>query len=245
MEKKSHRKKKREGFRDRLGIFGPAILITILAFVVAYFFVEPAPPRKITIGTGEPSGAYFAFAQRYRELLDKEGVTLEIRNTAGSVENLKLLEAKEGGVDIAFVQGGIGNPTAQPELRSLGSLYFEPLWVFYHPGEKIKRLSDLRGKRIAVGPEESGVKAIATKLLTANPTGITKVRGTPQEHMLGGRHLYLLPLFHPAAGLRTPRVAEQLREDFRRIPDLLAQPLPESEPLVQREPEPDQMGLFG
>ena len=171
MEKKSHRKKKREGFRDRLGIFGPAILITILSFVVAYLFVEPAPPRKITIGTGEPSGAYFAFAQRYRELLAKEGVTLEIRNTAGSVENLKLLEAKEGGVDIAFVQGGIGNPTAQPELRSLGSLYFEPLWVFYHPGEKIKRLSDLRGKRIAVGPEESGVKAIATKLLTAN--GVT------------------------------------------------------------------------
>ena len=86
----------------------------------------------------------------------------------------------------------------------------------------------------------------ATKLLTANSTGITKVRGTPQEHMLGGRHLFLLPLFHPAAGLRTPRVAEQLREDFRQIPDLLAQPLPEPEPLVpEREPEPDQMGLFG
>jgi uracil-DNA glycosylase len=85
----------------------------------------------------------------------------------------------------------------------------------------------------------------STKLLTGKPTGITKVRGLPQEHMLGGRHLFLLPLFHPAAGLRTPRVAEQLREDFRRIPDLLAQPLPEPEPLVAREPEPDQMGLFG
>jgi DNA polymerase len=86
----------------------------------------------------------------------------------------------------------------------------------------------------------------ATKLLTANPTGITKVRGTPQEHLIGGRHLYLLPLFHPAAGLRTPQVAEQLRDDFRRIPDLLAEPLPEPEPLVgDREPEPDQMGLFG
>ena len=66
----------------------------------------------------------------------------------------------------------------------------------------------------------------STKLLTANPTGITKVRGTPQEHMIGGRHLYLLPLFHPAAGLRTPRVAEQLREDFRQIPDLLATAAP-------------------
>ena len=171
MEKKSHRKKKRQGFKDRLGIFGPAILITILAFVVAYFFVEPAPPRKITIGTGEPSGAYYAFAQRYRELLAKEGVTLEIRSTAGSMENVKLLDAKEGRVDVAFVQGGIGDPAAQPELRSLGSLYFEPLWVFYQQDGKIKRLPDLRGKRIAVGPEESGVKAIATKLLAAN--GVT------------------------------------------------------------------------
>ena len=86
----------------------------------------------------------------------------------------------------------------------------------------------------------------STKLLTANPTGITKVRGIPQEQMIGGRHLYLLPLFHPAAGLRTPRVAEQLREDFRQIPDLLGQPLPVPEPLVpEREREPDQMGLFG
>ena len=85
----------------------------------------------------------------------------------------------------------------------------------------------------------------STKLLTGKPTGITKVRGTAQEHMIGGRHV-LLPLFHPAAGLRTPRVAEELREDFQRIPDLLAQPLPEPEPLVHRgEPEPDQMGLFG
>ena len=86
----------------------------------------------------------------------------------------------------------------------------------------------------------------STKLLTANPTGITKVRGVPQLHILGGRYVYLLPLFHPAAGLRTPRVAEQLREDFRQIPDLLAQPVPEPERLVpEREPEPDQIGLFG
>lgn len=169
MEKGSSRaKKKKGGVKDRLGIFGPAILITLLGFIVAYQFVEPAPPRKITIGTGDPSGAYYAFAQRYREILVREGVTLEIRSTAGSVENIKLLEAKEGGVDIAFVQGGIGDPTAQPDLESLGSLYFEPLWVFYHRGLQVKRLPDLRGKKIAIGPDESGVNAIATKLLAAN-----------------------------------------------------------------------------
>jgi uracil-DNA glycosylase family 4 len=89
----------------------------------------------------------------------------------------------------------------------------------------------------------------ATKLLTANPTGITKVRGTAQEHTLGGRRLRILPLFHPAAGLRTPKVAETLREDFRLIPDLLALQLPE--PLVApiavpaEDPKPDQLGLLG
>ncbi|MGZ5412804.1 MAG: uracil-DNA glycosylase [Solirubrobacterales bacterium] len=93
----------------------------------------------------------------------------------------------------------------------------------------------------------------ATKLITANPTGITKVRGTPQEHTLGGRQVWVLPLFHPAAGLRTPRVAEQLREDFAAIPELLARPLPEPPPSIVRAdpdadegpPPADQLGFFG
>ncbi|MGH2923171.1 MAG: uracil-DNA glycosylase [Solirubrobacterales bacterium] len=89
----------------------------------------------------------------------------------------------------------------------------------------------------------------ATKLLTANTTGITRVHGTAQEHVIGGRSLYVFPLFHPAAGLRTPHVAEQLREDFGRLPELLAQPLPEPPPRIatraEGEPEPDQLGLFG
>jgi uracil-DNA glycosylase family 4 len=87
----------------------------------------------------------------------------------------------------------------------------------------------------------------ATKLLTANPTGITRVRGTVQEHTLGGRRVMLLPLFHPAAGLRTPRVAQQLREDFALIPELLAAPLPQPEELVTDEAVAgaDQLDLLG
>lgn len=64
----------------------------------------------------------------------------------------------------------------------------------------------------------------ATKLLTGNPTGITKVRGTPQVHVIGGRAVYLMPLLHPAAALRTPSLVETLREDFRKLPELLASP---------------------
>ena len=95
----------------------------------------------------------------------------------------------------------------------------------------------------------------ATKLLTGNPAGITKVRGNPQVHDLGGRTVFVLPLLHPAAGLRTPAVADQLREDFSTLPDLLIQPLPQADPLGESDlpeaepvaavPEADQLGLFG
>jgi DNA polymerase len=95
----------------------------------------------------------------------------------------------------------------------------------------------------------------STKLLSGNPAGITKVRGRPQVHTLGGRTVFLLPLFHPAAALRTPAVADTLRADFDSIPDLLQQALPE--PIVRpgEEAAPpeetaavaaaDQLGLFG
>jgi hypothetical protein len=67
--------------------------------------------------------------------------------------------------------------------------------------------------------------------------------------VMGGRPVYLLPLFHPAAGLRTPAVADQLRQDFELIPELLERALPEGpEPIVpeqDREREPDQLGFFG
>ena len=95
----------------------------------------------------------------------------------------------------------------------------------------------------------------ATKLLSGSPAGITKVRGTPQVHELGGRTVFLLPLFHPAAALRTPAVKETLRGDFERLPGLLAGPSPApSEPIEEvveaEEPPPpqppiDQLDLFG
>ena len=89
----------------------------------------------------------------------------------------------------------------------------------------------------------------ATKLLTGGRTGISRVRGTPQVHELGGRTVFVLPLFHPAAALRTPAVQDTLREDFAKLPELLDQPLPEAAPLLRPEPaaaapEADQLGLL-
>jgi uracil-DNA glycosylase family 4 len=92
----------------------------------------------------------------------------------------------------------------------------------------------------------------ATKLLTGSRIGISKVRGAPQVHDLGGRTVFVMPLFHPAAALRTPSVEDTLRSDFARLPELLEQPLPQAEPLAEAEaadkpavPEADQLGLFG
>jgi uracil-DNA glycosylase len=82
----------------------------------------------------------------------------------------------------------------------------------------------------------------ATKLLSGNPEGITRVRGTPQVHELGGRAVFLLPLFHPAAALRTPAVKETLREDFATIPGLLAGPPPSPGPSAEEVAELEQEG---
>jgi uracil-DNA glycosylase len=99
----------------------------------------------------------------------------------------------------------------------------------------------------------------ATKLLTGSPTGISRVRGEPQVHELGGRTVFLLPLFHPAAALRTPAVKQQLRDDFATIPALLERPLPgplpspaeieeeqgRAEVAAEAPPRDDQLGFFG
>jgi hypothetical protein len=91
----------------------PIVLITAIGLVVAYQFVAPEPPRRITITTGSDTGAYYAYAQRYAVLLASKGITLDIRTSAGSHQNLERLE--KGEADIAFVQGGMCH---QPRART-------------------------------------------------------------------------------------------------------------------------------
>ena len=88
--------------REKLKIFGPALAFTLAGFVIAYQFVAPAPPRTITMATGSPQGTYFSTGQAYQEILAREGVTLNLINTAGSIENIKLLETASEKVDIDF-----------------------------------------------------------------------------------------------------------------------------------------------
>jgi uncharacterized protein len=159
---------------DHLYTSGLALALIAAGFVVAYQFVEPAPPDSITIASGGPKGAYFRYAGAYREILARQGVTLKVLETAGSVDNVSRLVDPDQSVDLAFVQGGITAPDA--ELVSLGSVYYEPLWVFHRAGVRFKRLSQLQGRRIAVGGEGSGTRALAREVLTLN--GIDETKAT-------------------------------------------------------------------
>ncbi len=149
----------------------PAILILAAGFFLAYQFVRPAPPSRVVMATGAEDGAYHAFGKLYAERFRKEGFELVLKPTAGSVENLTLLSEEKADVPVAFLQGGIGRPEDHPELRSLVSLYFEPMWVFVRTDTPPRRLTELLGKRVSIGPEGSGNRAVALPLLEAN--GVT------------------------------------------------------------------------
>ena len=147
-------------------------LIVGLGFVVAYQFVKPAPPTKIIITTGGESGAYYQFAKRYATLLARNGITLEVKTSAGSLENLARLKSDEA--QVGFVQGGVveyrqdDEAAAESGLLSIGSVFYEPVWVFYRGDKPLTRLTDLQGKRIAIGQEGSGVRQLAQQMLSAN-----------------------------------------------------------------------------
>ncbi len=152
-------------------------LIAGIGFVIAYQFVEPAPPKRIVITTGSNSGAYYHFAQRYAAILARDGITLDVRASAGSLQNLERLKADEA--QVGFVQGGVIEPKSDPDeiddsgLLSLGSLFYEPVWVFYRGEQPLTRLTELRGKRIAIGAEGSGVRQLARQLLEANEVPVS------------------------------------------------------------------------
>jgi len=150
----------------KLGVLGPPLVIIAIGFAVAGRFIQPAPPDSLTIASGGTSGAYYAYAQKYKEILAREGVELKIEVTSGSVKNLEML--RSGEVDAAFLQSGIGKPDEKDELYSLGSLYFEPLWVFHRAGTRIDLLSDLKGRTVAIGGVGSGTRTFVEPILARN-----------------------------------------------------------------------------
>ena len=162
--------------REMLLSGSPLVLITVAALVLTYWWLKPTPPARVVLATGPAQSAYEAFGQRYAEALKVQGIEVELRTTEGSSENLSLL--RDGAVDLGFVQGGSGGIVADDaeRLTSLGSLFVEPLWLFYrearareqHRSGTVNTLADLRGWRVNVGTAGSGVPRLFDTLLDAN-----------------------------------------------------------------------------
>ena len=117
--------------RDRLRILLPIALLLAVVIFASFHYLQPAPPRHIVLASGAEFGMYHRFAQRYRSILGRDGVSVEERMTSGAAENLELLRDPHSRVDVALLQGGIARAADTDKLVMLATLYYEPLWIFY------------------------------------------------------------------------------------------------------------------
>src|SRR5712671_1717758 len=184
----------RIAWRDLALTLGPFVLLVAAAFWLAFRFVNPAPPHTIVITAGPDGSMFQVYAERYRKILARQGVTLRILPSQGSLDNLKRLSDPKFNADIGFVQGGISNLGDPDKLMSLGSVFYVPVLVFYRSPQPHRLLSELLGKRIAIGREGSGTRVLAETLLKANgieaqgPTKLLDLEGgAAKEALLAGQ----------------------------------------------------------
>jgi TRAP-type uncharacterized transport system substrate-binding protein len=147
--------------------------------------ISPLPPDHIVMTSGAEGSAYEQFAKEYRDLLAGEGIRVELRPSQGDVENLRRLRDPASGVDVGFLQGGLTNGRESPDLASLGTVFYQPVWFFYRGSGKTPAglLSDLGAFRLSLGPQLSGTRALATTLLARAgvDTGSALIRALSPE----------------------------------------------------------------
>jgi len=161
--------------RDMLTTAAPVLLLSLLLLAGAYFVLKPAPPKRVVLATGPEQSAYAEFGKRYAKALAAYGITVVLQPTRGSLDNLRALRDPKRDVDLGFVQGGSSDAARMVDeqqggvpLESLGSLFFEPLWIFYRSAAPLADLHDLRGLRVNLGAKGSGAPGLMRKLLQAN-----------------------------------------------------------------------------
>jgi hypothetical protein len=191
--------------RDLMVSFGPFIALGVLLLSLAYWWLDPNPPSTVTLATGPAQSAYDELGKKYVAYMKANGITVKTVQTEGSSANLKLL--RDGLVDIGFVQGGTNemSETDQANLETLGSLFLEPIWLFYReesaakliatkdpqentskkkpsspaqpqPAPRLASLTQLPGWRLNVGTEGSGVPKLMTRLLESNRVELKEVK---------------------------------------------------------------------
>lgn len=163
-------------WRDLAVSFGPILLVSLAAIWLAVRLIQPAPPGTLTMSAGPKGSTFWNAAEQYREILARNGITVNVLESEGSAQNLQRLADPNGNVDVAFVQDGLAGKVPDG-LVSLGSVAYVPLAVFYR-GPLATKLSQFDGQRLAIGGEGSGTRELAQMLLKANgiaPGGATKL----------------------------------------------------------------------
>jgi len=155
-------------WRDVLTVGVPVALVIIAAFAFAGKLMQSAPPGHIRMISGSAGSSYRTLAERYKKIIEAHGVKVEIVPSEGALDNLLRLADPKSSVDVGFVQGGLTDGVDISRLVSLGTVFTQPLMIYYRLPQAIDRLTELKGKRVAIGAEGSGTHALALKLLKAN-----------------------------------------------------------------------------
>jgi TRAP-type uncharacterized transport system substrate-binding protein len=150
-------------WRLLIGSTAVILIVAVISFLLGYFF--PALPTKVVMATAFKGASFEYYGRQYREIFARHHIDLDLRETAGAVENVALLQDPKSGVQIGFVTGGVSDGKHAPGILSLGTTYNQPFWIFYTSTESLDRLSQLKGKRIAVGPQGSATRLSAEKIL--------------------------------------------------------------------------------
>jgi TRAP transporter TAXI family solute receptor len=171
------------------GLAAGLCILGIVSLALIYFI--PAPPSTTLIATSQKGGGYEFLGQRYRAILARKGVKVELLHTGGSAENIKLLEDANSGVKIGFTQGGISNSERAPNVMSLGRINYQPFWIFYRGNEKLDKIRQLSGASIAVGAEGSGTQVAAKQIfglsdITSDNSKFSPLGGEPAVKALQG-----------------------------------------------------------
>ncbi|MGB2817746.1 MAG: TAXI family TRAP transporter solute-binding subunit [Burkholderiaceae bacterium] len=167
--------------RDIAWLLAIAVALLALAGWGLSLLAPPPPPKKIVMSTGAPDGAYHAYAARYREILAEYGVDLVLKPSKGAQENLERLRNRTDGVEVALVQSGLAR-AEEPGLASLGSVFYEPIWIFYRDKRVLERGFELAGRKIAIGAPGSGTAEVGRALAASSgldqpPTVLVELGG--------------------------------------------------------------------
>lgn len=176
--------------RDLAVSVGPFIVLAAALLLLAYWWLDPNPPKRVTLATGPAQSAYEEFGKQYAKILAQDGIEVTLLPSEGSAANLQLLRG--GKADLGFVQGGTSEsrPEDEENLESLGSLFVEPVWLFYREDAisslagartSLDALTQLQGWRVNIGTPGSGIPSLMNKLLASNKMELSSLKASELE----------------------------------------------------------------